>query len=403
MHIGEPKTGTTFLQQVLWRNRTELAAQGLTLPGHHPQDHYRATQDLRGIEKLPSDPAGAWSGEWDILASQARQAERIAVISHELFSAADERQADSAVTSLLPADVHIVLTVRDMATLLPAEWQETVKHRNARSWPDWLSDVIDRESVAAERREWWFWRVHDTMAILGLWSRRLPAENIHVIITPPTGAPPTELWQRFASVLGIDPEGADLSRARPNASLGIAETEFLRRLNEVLPEEVPNWFYMWNVKEAVAHQALASRDRRERLVLPTDREPWAKEQGEALASALSGSGYDIVGDLAELIPRPAAQWSLQPAGQPAEAVLDAAVDAAAALVVNHYRRQHPAARPQRDPSAQRGLASRVESKVASSPWLKRTVRELSSRSRTVRRLRVTAWRAMERRRQGRAE
>src|SRR5262245_58852089 len=118
MHIGEPKTGTTFLQQVLWRNRTELASQGLTLPGHHPQDH-------RGIEKLPSDPAGSWSGEWDILARQAGQAEHIAVISHELFSAADERQADAAVASLLPADVHIVLSVRDMATLLPAEWQET--------------------------------------------------------------------------------------------------------------------------------------------------------------------------------------------------------------------------------------------------------------------------------------
>src|SRR5215469_10700835 len=26
LHIGEPKTGTTFLQQVMWRNRAELAA-----------------------------------------------------------------------------------------------------------------------------------------------------------------------------------------------------------------------------------------------------------------------------------------------------------------------------------------------------------------------------------------
>jgi hypothetical protein len=402
MHIGEPKTGTTFLQQVLWRNRTELAAQGVTLPGHHPQDHYRATQDLREIKKLPSDPAGSWSGEWEILASQARQAGHIAIISHELFAAADEQQADRAVTSLQPADVHIVLTVRDMATLLPAEWQETVKHRNTRAWSDWLSDVIDRESVADDRRQWWFWRVHDTMAILALWSRLLPAENIHVIITPPAGAQPNELWRRFASVLGIDPDGADLSRARPNTSLGTAETEFLRRLNAVLPDEVPDWFYMWNVKEAVAHQAFATKEARERLVLPTDREPWAKEQAEALASALSDSGYDVVGDLDELKPRPARHWSLQPANQPTDAVLDAAVEAAAALVTNHYRRQHPAAAPQRDPGA-RGLASRVESTVASSPRLKRTVRELSSRSRTVRRLRVSAWRALERRRSGPAD
>ena len=58
LHIGEPKTGTTFVQQVMWRNRAALAAQGVVLPGHHPQDHFRASQDLRGIEKLPSDPAG---------------------------------------------------------------------------------------------------------------------------------------------------------------------------------------------------------------------------------------------------------------------------------------------------------------------------------------------------------
>ena len=124
LHIGEPKTGTTFLQQVMWGNRAELAAQGVALPGHHPQDHYRASQDLRGIEKLPSDPAGSWTGEWEILAEQAKRAPTAAVISHELFSAADAGQAERAVRSLQPAEVHVVLTVRDMATLLPAEWQE---------------------------------------------------------------------------------------------------------------------------------------------------------------------------------------------------------------------------------------------------------------------------------------
>jgi hypothetical protein len=399
LHIGEPKTGTTFLQQVLWRNRAELAARGVTLPGHHPQDHYRASQDVRGITKLPSDPAGSWSGEWEILAREAKQADRIAVISHELFAAADAEHADRAVNSLLPADVHLVLTVRDMATLLPAEWQETVKHRNTRAWPDWLADVIDRESTSADRRQWWFWRVHDTMAILDLWSRRLPAENVHVIITPPRGSARDELWRRFASVLGIDAGAVDLSRARPNASLGTAETEFLRQLNEVLTDEVPDWFYMWNVKEAVAHQAFAAREQHGTLTLPADREPWAKEQGEALASALSGAGYQVVGDLAELLPGPAALSLVQPAPQ-AQDVLDAAVHAAAALVVNHYRRAFPAAKPQRDPAAQRGIVGRVESTVASSPMIKRTVRELSSRSRAVRRLRVAAWHVMERRRPG---
>jgi hypothetical protein len=417
LHIGEPKTGTTFIQQVLWSNRAELAGQGVVLPGHHPQDHFRASQDLRGIEKLASDPAGSWTGEWEILASQAKQPGKTAVISHELFSAADSGHAAVAVRSLQPAQVHIVLTVRDMASLLPAEWQETVKHRNARSWEDWLGDVIDRESVAADRRQWWFWRVHDTLAILRLWAEHVPPERIHVITNPPRGSAPGLLWERFASLLGIDPGCADLSRARPNASLGMAETEFLRRLNQVLPgpDAVPDWFYMWNVKETLAHRALADRPHGERLVLPAERDAWAKEQSETLIGGLRASGYRIAGDLDDLRPPQVTQRPgdggtgpegfqggrppglagppASPSGQPAEAILDAAVQAAAALVVNQYQREYPAAGPREGRS--RGLAGRIEAIAAASPRLKRTVRELSGRYPAVRRLRVLAWRAME--------
>jgi hypothetical protein len=395
LHIGEPKTGTTFIQQVLWSNRAELAAQGVVLPGHHPQDHFRASQDLRGIEKLASDPAGPWTGEWEILASQAKQPGKTAVISHELFSAADSGQVAHAVRSLQPAQVHIVLTVRDMATLLPAEWQETVKHRNARSWEDWLSDVIDRESVDADRRQWWFWRVHDTLAILRLWAEHVPPERIHVITNPPRGSAAGLLWERFASLLSIDPACADLSRARPNASLGMAETEFLRRLNQALPgpDEVPDWFYMWNVKETVAHRALAGRPSGGRLVLPAERDAWAKEQSETLIGGLRASGYQIAGELGDLRPPQVTQPPASPSDEPAEAILDAAVQAAAALVVGQYQREYPAARPREGRG--HGLAGRIEAAAAASPRLKRTVREFSSRYPAVRRLRVLAWRAME--------
>ena len=396
LHIGEPKTGTTFLQQVVWRNRAALADQGIVLPGHHPQDHFRASQDLRGIEKLESDPAGSWAGEWEILATQAKRAPRAAIISHELFSAADAYQAEQAVKSLEPAEVHLVLTARDMGTLLPAEWQETVKHRNAAAWEDWLADVIDRESVAADRREWWFWRVHDTLAILDLWSRHIPAERVHLITAPRRGADPGLLCQRFAALIDVEPGSVDLSRARANASLGLAEVEFLRRLNQQLSAEVPDWFYMWNVKEAVAHEALASRPAGARLVLPEARLDWAQQHADGLIAGLRASSYDIVGDLDELRPQASAEPAASPANEPAEQILEAAVQAAAALVLNQYRKAHPAAKPQKGLIGRGALADRLESTVAASPRIKRTVRELSSRHSSVRRLRILAWRVLER-------
>src|ERR1700730_14262747 len=141
----------------MWSDRAEISAQGVVLPGHHPQDHFRASQDLRGIEKRADDPAGSWAGEWEILAHQARQAPRAAVISHTLSSAVYDQQAGEAVRSLQPAEVHIVLTVRDMASLLPAEWQETIKHRNDRGWEGWLGGVVDRGTGGPGRGPWGVW------------------------------------------------------------------------------------------------------------------------------------------------------------------------------------------------------------------------------------------------------
>ena len=393
LHIGEPKTGSTFLQQVIWRNRAALAAQGVVLPGHHPQDHFRASQDLRGLKKLASDPAGSWTGEWDILARQSKQAPRAAVISHELFSAADDEHARLAVTSLQPAEVHLVLTARDMAALLTAEWQESVKHRNSRGWEDWLADVIDRESVSPDRRQWWFWRVHDTLEILQIWSRYVPADRIHVVTTPQRGASPDLLWRRFASLLEVDPDSVDISRARANVSLGLTETEFLRRLNAEISGEVPDWFYMWTVKEGLAHTTLASRQSGGRLVLPPERHAWAGEYAETLIGGLGDAGYDLMGDTGELRPGPLAGTVVSPADQPDSQILDAAIQATAALVLNQYRKEYPAAEPGATGGA---LADRVTARVNASPRIKRTLRELSSRHSSVRWLRVLAWRVLER-------
>ena len=151
-----------------------------------------------------------------------------------------------------------------------------------------------------------------------------------MIVNAPKGASGSLLWERWAALIGADPGSVDLSRARQNASLGMAEIEFLRRLNQELTPDVPDWFYMWNVKETVAHRALAGRPRGGRLVLPTERDAWAKEQSETLIGGLRASGYQIAGDLDDLRPPQVTEPPASPSDQPAEAILDAAVQATAA-------------------------------------------------------------------------
>ena len=101
VHIGEPKTGTTFLQRALWSNRARLAAQGILLPGYESRDHNRASRDLREAVREASDPTDPWTGDWDVLVGQALLAPEAAVISDEVLAACNPEQADRAVRSLL--------------------------------------------------------------------------------------------------------------------------------------------------------------------------------------------------------------------------------------------------------------------------------------------------------------
>jgi hypothetical protein len=395
LHIGEPKTGTTFLQHAMWSNRARLAAQGVLLPGYQRQDHSRASRDLREAPRAASDPADPWIGEWDVLAGQALQAPEAAVISDEVLAACNPGQADRAVRSLLPAEVHVILAVRDFATLLPAEWQETVKRRGTVPWEEWLSDVIDVQSVAANRRWWPFWMLHDTLAILEMWSQHIPPDRVHVITLPQHG-PAGALWARFASVLGIDPGSVDLaglSGAHANPSLGLPEAEFLRRMNQALPEVMPDWFYTRHIKRILAHDALNARSRRARLVLPPHRETWAKEQSETLVTGLRDSKVHIVGDLAELISQPATAPYQGPSDQPAEQLLDVALAGAVALADHLHREMYPA-RPQRkEPRSPRQAVSQLKWAMLNGHWVKRVLRA-KSHVPAVRRLRVGVWRVL---------
>jgi hypothetical protein len=392
LHIGEPKTGTTFLQDALWGNRARLAAQGLRLPGFHYRDHSRASRDLRETPRPARDPADPWTGEWDVLAGQALRARGRAVISNELLAAASPQQAERAVRSLAGAEVHVVVTVRDFAAVLPAEWQESVKCRGTAGFQTWLREVMAAEPAADRRRQSWFWRVHDTLAILAMWSRHLPPGHVHVVTVPPQEAAGL-LWSRFAGVVGADPDGCDLTRARRNLSLGLAETEFLRQLNQALPAGMPDWFYAREIKQILAHGVLGARRPAARMALPPSVAGWAAGQAEILIAGLQDAGYHIAGDLAELRPAaPAALPAAEQAAEPAELAgqqLQAAVQAAVALAGRYYELRYPARTPPPRRSA-RQRASDVKWAVLNGRRVQRVLRRASHRP-VVQRLRVIIW------------
>ncbi|MBS44803.1 MAG: hypothetical protein CMH83_16885 [Nocardioides sp.] len=298
LHIGVPKTGTTFLQGVLWSQRDRAASQGLHLPLRSMHDHFLGSLDVRGLGGKPPHPADS-AGAWDRLVEATRAHDGTVLISHELLSAASADQARKAVGWFgSDLEVHLVVTARDLLRQVTAEWQEHVKHRNTVS----LEEFVRRVRDGAPERKGWFWLVQDYPGILQRWGSRLPASRLHVVTVPPKGAASDELWNRFAGVLGLDAGSFDLDASRANTSLGREQTEVLRQVNAALGDRLPfPGPYPAVAKDVLAHGALAGRAG-QRLTLTDDDVAFARAEGARMVEQLDALGADVVGSLDDLLP-----------------------------------------------------------------------------------------------------
>ena len=296
LHVGSPKTGTTFLQQVLWSQREIGEQQGVRLPLESFNDHYLASLDIRGMAR-PPHPARA-QGMWARLVSDSERWQGTTVISHELFAAAGPAQAKRATSSFGPGtEVHVVLTARDLLRQLTAEWQEHVKHRSRLRFDEFVTSV--RQDAAS--RSGWFWLVQDYVGVLERWGEGLPASHVHVVTVPPAGSPQTLLWERFAGLLGLDPTTYDTGASRANTSLGLEQAELLRRVNVALGDRLPlPGPYPGVVKDVLAHRILAARSGSPLRLAPEDI-AFAAEESRKIADGLAAAGVDVVGSLEDLV------------------------------------------------------------------------------------------------------
>ena len=294
-HIGGHKTGTTYLQNLLWRNGAQLCHDGLLYPGRHKASHIWANFDLRKASFFEYC-APQVEGAWGRLVEEIRDWRGSAIISQEMFSLAEPAHIRRALHDLGFADVHLVFTARDMARQLPSVWQEWVKNRSTITFAEFLAAV--REPTDEARR---LMSGHNVPAILERWSAGVTADRIHLITVPPPNSRPGVLWERFAGVLGVEPDRYELDIRGTNKSLGAAEAAVLRRVNvaaaDVLPWPDYNRLVKFGLAPAMAGLSSA------RIALPEEAFKWAVEWASQAVEKLAGAGYQLVGDYDELIPR----------------------------------------------------------------------------------------------------
>jgi hypothetical protein len=335
-HVGAPKTGTTYLQHVLLQNKAALAEAGVLYPYDDHGQSFRSMQDFRGVG-WGSQRASAFKGEWKVVADRAAHWPGDTVlISNELLGGSSTERIAVGVASVRPADVHVVFSARDFARQLVSDWQEHIKHKHTVTLEQFVDDLITLGLGAPKPFGELFWGMHDAAHVLPRWSTVIPTENIHVITLPQPGAPRDTLWRRFCEVTGIDAEAYDAVTASSNTSMGVAETELVRRMNASV-QGMPAENYDPLVRILLAEQILGGGS--PRLQLPPGRIDWVMARSRQLVDDLSSAGYHVVGDLDELMPQPEDHTTYVSPTELTEADLAPAAIRAAIGLLRHAGRQ----------------------------------------------------------------
>ena len=329
VHVGPPKTGTTFVQGVLWNNRAALRDSGILVPGRGEASHFTAAGDLRGRVKRRGAGQRKLTGHWDRLAAEVREWPGTSVISCEWLAACDEQQVKRAITSFGPVEVHVVTTLRDLGRVVPAVWQEQIKNGKHFTMTEFLDQLA--HPLPGTYGEL-FWRAQDTRRLLGRWGQDLPADRVHAVTLPASGADPAELWNRFSSLLVADPAAYDTSGVRANPGLDPAAAELLRRVNAELGGRMRKAAHSPLVKQLL-HGELTKEKSGGRTRLPAGEVASIAATGEAVIEWLRESGHDVVGDLADLRVDTTPRDTSLPEDSPEADVSRAAVRSMASLLL----------------------------------------------------------------------
>lgn len=360
LHIGAPKTGTTYLQRTLYANRERLASHGVLYPYDKPGQSFRSAHDFCGRAWFGSSPS-RFRGEWDAVATRAREwSGSTVILSSELLAGAQPERIESRLALLGPAELHVVFSARDLARQLVSDWQEQVKHRHTVTLEQFVDDLVTLGIDAPEPFGPLFWGLHDPARVLPPWAAVVSPPRVHILTVPQRTGPRDALWTRFCSIAGLDPAAYDVTARRANRSMGVAETELVRRMN-LGAKRLDARSYDALVRVYLAEKVLGRRS--PRLTLPPEHLAWAYDRSRELVDDLTNAGYAVHGDLAELMPAESGDRYVSPTGLTEADLGPAAVRVSTALLNRAGKLREQNAKLQGRGEESDGLARRAARKL----------------------------------------
>lgn len=360
LHIGAPKSGTTFLQTMLWSNKELLRRSGVLLPGEKRTLHNSVAAWARS-----ESPSRAKERDWALLREEIEAWPGDALVSCEWFTMVPDQLIGRLVEGLQPSEVHVVFTARSYARTVPAAWQERLK----------LGDAIDLDDMLASLEagddERWSWATLDPARVLSRWGQHIPDERIHLVTVPPSGTPSSVLWTRLAQACRLPEDGLSLDGTFANESLTAEAARLMQLVGPQMLDEVGAVGYdkyRW-IRNYFCHTLLAREPGHKIRLLPQELEAVAAHADRAIAT-LEARDYDVVGDLADLRDTPDQSAAVRPSDVDDEVLLALAARVLPS-VLGRLRAEHDRADQRRDtpgssPAAgsARGLRQRLRSEIA---------------------------------------
>jgi hypothetical protein len=292
------KTGTTYVQRMLGTHSDELASQGIDYPQPW-SDQVEAVRDV--LQMKGGSHLGSIEGRWGLMVDRLHewQGPR-AILSVEFLSFAEPEQIRTMVDDLAPSEVTAVLGARDLARVLPAQWQTAVRNGRRTTYREYIQGLTVKRPSRAKKH---FWKRQDIGRIASDWAKVVGTENVTVVTVPPRGSDPGELWRRFAMAMNLQSVQLD-EKSASNESLGLTGTELLRRINEAAEAgDMSTWHYQHGINRALSHQVLPELpDPRPSLGVPDEVHDWVRTEAARMRAELEASRVPIVGDIADLEP-----------------------------------------------------------------------------------------------------
>ncbi|MEV7148833.1 MULTISPECIES: hypothetical protein [unclassified Streptomyces] len=339
LHIGPHKTGTTAVQGALFAAKDKLPAHGVEFPAtsRHPMEAVLAAcarpammGDIAPTEK-----------HWTLLLKQVEATgSRTSVISSEFFAdAADDETVARIVRQLGGDRVHVLVTLRPLARIMPSQWQQYVQNGLRMGYEEWLHHMLRKAPY--EKPNPSFWRRHRHDRLVERWSRAVGADRLTVVVVDDRDR--DSLMRTFEALLGLPENLLQPVPDTANRSLTLAETEMLRKLNmEFRGNGLPDELYSQLVRNgAVMHMKNTCSPAADDLRISTP--DWAVEAagriGAEMAQHIDATGVRVVGDpsLLSAVPRQRgpAPAEARMAPEVAAQALYGVLAAAAAVPVRH--------------------------------------------------------------------